>query len=178
MTHSPIILKSLGIFSALFFLVACNEEEFEKVKAEIADLNVELRAAKDERNGLNVKERELEKLIYNLEGVQKKEREVKVELSDIAEYHRGLKAAYDYTSSLSRKWEVATRKSLIGENLGLVRLTDKTLAGAVIVELDAEKVILKHSEGEETVKLAELPEAMRVKLIHVATIKLKTEIVN
>lgn len=178
MINSPVILKNIGVLCALFLCVACNEEEAHELKSEISELNDELREAKNVRNALIEKEKDLKRLIFNFDRMQKKEREIRMELGVISDYHRDLKAGFDYASALVDRWKVATRKSLIGEKLGLVRLADKTLEGAVIVDLDAEKVVLKHSDGQDAVELADLPEDMRKQLIHEATILLEAEIVK
>lgn len=178
MSYSPMIFRTVGVLCLSFLFVACNKDEFEKTQKELAEINVELRAAKNARNALNLKERELKKLITNLERTQKKEREVENELNEVAEYHQELKSAIEYITALTEKWKVATRKSLIGENIGLVRLSDKTLAGAKIVELDEEKVVLIYSGGQGAFELAELPEAMRKRLLHEPTILLEGKIVK
>ncbi len=178
MIHSPAILYKIGTFSALFLFVSCNEGESEKVIAEIADLNAELRIVKDARNKLYVKERELKTLIKNFESLQRKERDVRLNLTGIVEYYKDLKAACEYSAALTDKWKAATRISLIGEKLGLVRLSDKTLENAVIVELDKEKVVLKHVGGQDVIELAELPELLRKKLIHESSILLEAELVE
>ena len=178
MIISPMFFKNAGLLCALFLFVACNEEKAEKLKSEISAITAEVREAKDNRNALKAKERELKQLISNYERFQKKDREIRADLNEVADYHGELKAAVDYTSSLTEKWKLATRKSLIGEQLGLVRMADKTLANAIVVGLDKEKVILEYTGGQGSFELSELPEALRKKLIHEPTILLEFEIGN
>ncbi len=168
------------VFCGLLLLVGCDSaKEYEELRVENTKLISEMRRLREKKNDLRNEERNLTRLVSNFEGLQRKESMVRIELSDITKYQRDLTAAFDYTSSLCDLWEVATRKSLIGGNLGLVRLAEgRVLTKTVVLELTDEEVTLKHSEGQESVALADLPESLRKKLLHEPTILLETEIVN
>lgn len=172
-------LTNILIFSGFCFFVGCNAKEYDKIRSENTKLNSELKKLGKNRSDLIAKEQELDRLIYDFESLQKKESTEKIELSDIIEYHRDLEAAYDYILQLRDRWEVATRKSLVGEMLGIVRLSDgQVLTDVQILELHVDQVVFKHSKGEGAFDLSQLPESTRKRLIHETTILLESEIIN
>ncbi len=172
------LFKTSVVAIALCLLVGCNADEYDKLRAENSKLVAEIRLLKDQLYELESKKQKDLQLVREIEIIQRKEKEAKIEITDIAEYHRDLKSAIDYTVSLANSWKMATRKSLIGEHLGVLRMDGKTITNTKVIKLNAETVVLKHDQGEDEFKLADLPEPIRKKLIHEPTILLEAEIVN
>lgn len=163
---------------AMCLLVGCNSDEYDKVREENTKLVSELRLLKEQLYELESKKQKAALLVRETEFVQRKEKEAKIAITDIDEYHSALKSALDYSTALSDSWKTATRKSLIGERLGLLRVDGVTFSNTEIVKLNSEVVTLKHDKGEEEFKLADLPEPARKQLIHEPTILLESKIVN
>lgn len=162
-----------------FLLVACNSKEYDQVIVETRHLQNRLKELKEHLADTRMEEHELESLISTFEQSQRKKSEMMKEFDDFASYEKDLVASLKIVESHLTPWKTATRLSLVGEELGLVRLNDgRSLLEAKVLELSEETVRLEFQGGNEEFKLSDLPSDLRRSLIHEPTIMLESKVIK
>ena len=156
-------------------LVACNSKEYDQMFDTNQELSQELVTLRKERDDLRATAADLEQLVYDFEKLQEKEAEMLIEFSEVKSYKEEIDAALTYVNGKLEAWLPATRKSLVGEKLGTVKLIDgEVYTGVTIVSLTDTNVEIKHMNGQDVIELENLPDNLRKALIHEATLVLET----
>ena len=170
------------LIAALFvtaLLASCNSDEYDQVIVETRDLHNRLRELKENLDTVRTEERALGSLIADFEQSQRKKSEMLKEFDDFASYEKDLQASLKVVDSHLTPWKTATRLSLVGEQLGLVRLNDgRTLLETKILALSEETVRLEYQGGSEEFKLSDLPSDLRRSLVHEPTIILESKVIK
>ncbi|PAW65144.1 MAG: hypothetical protein B9S36_00710 [Verrucomicrobiia bacterium Tous-C2TDCM] len=132
---------------------------FEGLKRDLVEKNDELRRVSNEIS-------ELENATRNLRQYQKQELEVTKEFNDLKKYIEEVKASTELLEGSLTSWRRVARESFRGLQVGSLDLGGgRVVADATVLEMSDGSVLFSHQGGQTQVKLAELPNPLRERLI-------------
>ena len=172
----------IGIGFLCFTLTGCLDKlglggpkggEEGTLQAEANELRATVTELHDRKKELSKELSGKKKAVKDLDNLEEKEARLREESAPIARYVNGLKVADEYLESQLAVWKVATRDSLKGLAIGSFRtISGVEVANAVITEIGDEAVVIKFDGGEKPFEWKELPENLRIGLVHEPTVRL------
>ena len=167
------------ILSAVSVVGCVKRSELAALEKDGSDLAQEGMRLRNEIKIASEEFRRRERLVSQFQELQEKEAEMKLEMEAVTNYVDQLKSAHEHVYKALPIWKQATRRSLVGLRLGNVNLlSGKTLIEAEVVEVGDETVQFKQTQGVIDVRMDDLPESVRLTLVHEPTILARTKIGN
>ncbi len=114
------------------------------------------------------------KVPAELEGLvnQRHLNELETQITEMRNYAAKLEEATVYLQQSISLWKVACRKSMSGMSLGSFLLSDgRSIASGRVGEVKDDGVVVEHDGRSEFFDYRQLPEAVRVRVVHEETLR-------